>query len=451
MDNNGKFKFAFMTNSQQDAQKFCDYLKGKFKANCGVDVKDNHPFISADVPHDQQDAFAKYMHSEHDYGPEDINEMGCGGGGGNSAGGAGTMGFSIPVGVKQRKKGIDEAIALNDEIHEGHVLSFLGNMDEQMASKVCEWLDEGDYASFVEAVKEHAVREVVKGRVKEVVRKKPGGGGYVLYSPNSGKKKAPKPVGNFPTKAGAKRAELARFPPKDPKKLERMRKEIEKLRNGPKRDDKGVAPKVTKKESYDVLKSVITSFVNEALFHEEKTGSDWDDYISRMSKTSLANDKKFQSLQKNIAKKTQDALENAFRAIAKSVNKKKVKLKNLGVKTAENKGKTYLAFSATIGNVAIEPIAIYIEGGVPKIELSTQAKVALTKSEPSDSKLFRAELVTVQESILDNMDDLEKAIAARDKYLTSQEDGVDSLVTDLSPLQISLLKKVLVSKYRKIS
>ena len=44
-------------------------------------------------------------------------------------------------------------------------------------------------------------------RISEIVRKKAGGGGYNLYSPNKGKKKNPKPVGEFPTRIAAKRAE----------------------------------------------------------------------------------------------------------------------------------------------------------------------------------------------------------------------------------------------------
>jgi hypothetical protein len=49
------------------------------------------------------------------------------------------------------------------------------------------------------------------------------------------------------------------------------------------------------------------------------------------------------------------------------------------------------------------------------------------------------------------MDELEKAVMNRDRYLEKQEDGVDEMVADLTPLQISLLKQVLVKKYRKIS
>lgn len=396
-----------------------------------------------------------------------IKEMGSGGGGGggNSVGSAGSFAFQIPAGVKKRKKKVDELISLHEDINEGHVLSYFNGMKEDICeSGAGKWLDEGDYNSLADDIRRHMVRELIRKRVREVVRKKAGGGGYVLYSPNQGKKKQSKAVGSFPTKMGAKKAELARFPPKDAGKLKRLRKEVDRLLKDPKKaadkeksarkekgTDKGHAPPPKKHESAEFLVGIIRSMVNESLFHEERSGSDWDDQISRLSKQAVSGDKKFQNLQKNIEKKTEKILQDAFGVIAKSVDKKVVKMKNFGVKKSEQKGKTYLAFGATMDNVAVEPIYIYSENGVPKIEVSDQAKVALTKVDPGNAKLFRAELVTVQERVLDKMDDLERAVQSRDKYLGKIEDDVDSFVTGLTPLQISLLKNLLVKKYRKIS
>lgn len=432
-----------------------------------------------------------------------------------------------------------------------------------------------------------AVREMIRNKVREVVRKKAGGGGYTLYAPNPGKKGGSKPVGNFPTKMGAKRAELARYPPKDPNKLKRLRKDIDKTSKDPKKaaekertaakqkgTDKGPKKPSPKNESVNeaspfassiaapaassistttgstqkdlpgfltglkslskgspeynsyvnnhvkllspaspenpfradvskqdktlaaagkptitamltkmgdsksnagfkpgqtktvamgealerrmdfmhrnLLSKIVAKSLVESLFREEKTESEWDDYISKLSKQALAGDTKFQALQKNISKKTEGILNDAFNSIKKAVGKD-IKLKSFGLKHDPNSGQTYLAFSADFDGVAVEPIYIHIEGGVPRIEVSTNAKVALTKTDPDDGKLFRAELVTVQERVLDDMDVLSKAIQNRDKYLSKLESEVDGYVASLAPLQISLLKQLLVKKYRKIS
>src|SRR6185369_861182 len=81
----------------------------------------------------------------------------------------------------------------------------------------------------------HAIRKLVQHKVREVVRKRPGGGGYALYAPNKGKKGKSKKAGEFPTKLAAKRAELARFPPKDPQKLSRLRKQVQRLSKDPRK------------------------------------------------------------------------------------------------------------------------------------------------------------------------------------------------------------------------
>lgn len=384
---------------------------------------------------------------------------------GGTSGGS-VAGFQIPMGIKQRKAKVDEMLAKHPDINEANVLAYWHGMDDKQIDPDCSALDQGKVDEVADRIREHGARMVVRNKMKEVVRKKPGGGGYVLYSPNQGKKKPSKGVGTFPTKVGAKKAELARFPPKDPGKLKRLRKEVDKLMKDPKKraekekaasKEKGAAApakkkfKEPKKESVEdfkeSLKHSIVNMLKEGLFHEEKTGSDWDDVIGRLSKTAMSGDSKLQNLQKGITKKSQKVLEDAFNAISKNIDKKKIKLKNHGVKQQETK--TYLAFSATMNNVECGPIAIYIEGSTPKIELSDQAKVALTKTEPAVAKLFRAELVMVQERVLDKMDELQRAVIARDKYLSSMEDEVDGYVADLTPLQVSLLKQLLTKKYRK--
>ena len=383
-----------------------------------------------------------------------------------STGGGGVLGYQLPIGVRVRKQRIENVLKENPDLHEGAMLSYLVSLNEDAMQDLKDKLDKQEYTSVSDEVREFIARHVAQKKVKEVVRKKPGGGGYILYAPNKGKKGPAKVTGNFPTKMGAKRAELARYPPKDPGKLARLRKEVERLMKDPKKDDKKKKdqPTPAKKESLDLLhRGVLAQVIKESLreyrsrvlseglFKEEgeKTGSEWDEYIKHLSKNSLSSDKKYNSLQRNIDKKTQGALTTAFNVIKKAVGKE-VTLKNFGVKKSEELGKVYLGFSATIGNVAVEPIYIYIENGVPKIDLSSNAKVALTKAEPKDAKLFRAELVTVQERVLDEMDDITTAIQSRDKYLNKSQDGIDDYVSKLTPLQISILKQLLIKKYRKL-
>lgn len=127
---------------------------------------------------------------------------------------------------------------------------------------------------------------VVRNTVKEIVRKKAGGGGYQLYAPNKGKKKSPKPVGEFPTRLAAKNAELARFPPKDPEQLKRMRARLEKIKKDPKkrakieRDDlsgrkkskKSGAPAHDRKKRQESFVHQMSNDLYERLFGEANFG-----------------------------------------------------------------------------------------------------------------------------------------------------------------------------------
>jgi hypothetical protein len=376
----------------------------------------------------------------------------------------GLAGFQAPLGVRKRKKHVEAMLLRHPDLGFGAPVLFFSRLDEAGGENIGRALECGMYDEVARMIREHAIRELVASKVKEVVRKKPGAGGFVLYSPNQGKKRPSKAVQEFPTRAAAKRAELARFPPKDPGKLKRMRKDIQKLLKDPKKSTetniKATKAKATDKpktkkhesvQSEQVLRRVISHLIRESLFREERAGSEWDEVIQRLSSKALTGDKKFQNLQRGIEKKTEGVLQAAMAAVAKGVKDKKVKVKNLGVKQSKEQGKIYLPFVVTLGEVDVGPFFIYTEAGVPKIEVSEQARAAMTKADPDETKTFRAELIMIQERVLDEMDDLVQAIENRDKYLDKAEEGIDKFVAGLSPLQLSLLKSLLVKKYRKVA
>lgn len=373
----------------------------------------------------------------------------------DETGAGGLVGMQLPIGIEKRKKKVEELVILNPGIRMEEAMIYMSRLTPEAASLVERKLDALEYSDIAEDIRGYfaeVLREQIKKKVKEVVRKKPGGGGYILYGPNPGKKGEPKVAGDFPTKLAAKKAELERYPPKDTRTLKKKRKEIDKLIKDPKKRSekeaawaKADAEKKPKKEGLDLIRSIVI----EGLFREEAPPNEWDERLAKLSKQSLKGDKKFQNIQKKIEKATQKVLDDAFTNISKAL-RKDFKTKSFGIKKDDRKDKTYLAFSIITDDANIEPVYIYSESGVPKVELSDNAKVALTKINVDDAKLIRAEIVTVQEQILDKSEDLVKAISARDKYFSSLEDDVDSKITEMSPLEISMLKNLLVRKYKKL-
>lgn len=370
--------------------------------------------------------------------------------------GANIIGQLIPVSVKGRKDKLDELIRVHEDINHGHVLSYVSSLSEEEGEAFGEKLDQGCYDEAADMVREHSVRMLVRKMLPEIVRKKPGGG-YVVYKPKDPQRDKGKPpqkageVGNL-ANAYEKLATLT----KDPKQRERLIKRANRARKHPESFKtrtsfhvQGQKKPVPKKEGIDLLKAVVSHLVQERLFREEATGSGWDEHLSKFSSKALEGDSKFKNLQKKIDKVTETVLVDAFNAIKKAVGKT-AKLQDKGVKKHEDLGQTILTFSAQIGDVNIEPIFIYVEHGVPAIELSQEAEAGLSNADPDDADMFRGKLGTVQEKTLSKVKDLLTVIEARDKYLSKVQDDLDKYVSGLSPLQVSLLKVLLVKKYRKI-
>ena len=367
-------------------------------------------------------------------------------------------GFQVPIGIRKRKKKVDEMLGLNDTLGVAEAIAYFSGLDEDSSKVVEGMLDESDYASLAEMIRggfaESALRAVIRNKVREIIRKKPGGAGYILYAPNPGRKKGPKNVGEFPTKLAARRAELNRYPPHEPKKLASMRKDVEKLRKHPEKAaetereyQKG--RKRGKKESLERLVQDIT----ESIFREEKRGSDWDEYVDKLSKQAVLSDKAFQGMQKNIAKRSEKALKDASGTVKGALGSSGFEVKEKGVKKDVERGELYMEFYVgdSEGAGEVGPFYLVISNGYPKIDVSENARGTMGKLDPERSRVLRAEMVAVQEDALDASDDVAKAVARRDEYLMKVEKKVDGFVADLNALEISMLKFTLANKYRKIS
>lgn len=377
-----------------------------------------------------------------------------------SSGAGAVMGFQVPIGIKKRKKKVDEMLELNDSVSISEVLSFVKSLDESKSAEIEKMLDNMEYVKLAERIKneyqENALRSLIRKRIREIVRKQDNGQ-FALYAPNPGKKKVSYKVGEFPTKLAARRAELQRFPPKDPSKLARMRKEMDKLRKNPdlvakKEPEERPANKPVKKKTRKESIDRIVSLISESLFNEQEAqGSKWDDYISRLSKQAVLADKSFQSHQNAIEKKSEGALRGSMKVIKNTLGPTwEVEVGDIRKK---EDNKLYYGFSVgdKEGTAKVGPIFVYVEDGKMKMEFSDNAKASLTKIDPDRVKALRGELVSFKEDVLEKDDSIVKAVEKRDDYLMKIEKKVDGMVADMTSLEITMLKNVLANKYRKIS
>jgi hypothetical protein len=304
---------------------------------------------------------------------------------------------------------------------------------------------------------------LVNQRIQEIVRKKEGGGGYNLYSPNKGKKKNPKPVGEFPTRLAAKRAELARFPPKDPEKLKRARTRLDKLSKDPKKQQaaarkemgakgakrSGPAAGDRKKSKKEALIHKMATTIAERLFHEDEVpGSPWDERISGMDTDSLSSDKKLHKLMKKIELASSGALGDGHKALAK-VLRGLAKVGPGETMRDPDRGKMYMPLSMDVDGQEIGPIHLYVDGGNVCIEISQEAREMIGGLDPILAKELRGGLMSFQEDHLPKIDRARGPWSERDNHLDSLHQELERTVGKMSGVQMHLARPMFVGRRRR--
>lgn len=313
------------------------------------------------------------------------------------------------------------------------------------------------------------VREAIKDIVREIVRKKAGGGGYALYAPNKGKKKNPKPVGEFPTRLAAKNAELARFPPKDPEQLKKMRARLDKIKKDPKkraaaekqdlsgrkRIKKSGAPAGDRKKRRESFVRLISQDlseglfggankpVTERLFHEDEVpGSPWDEKMSALHPDAISSDRKLHTLHRGMEKACIGALGDAHKSLSK-VLKGIVKVNSGDISFDDDRKKTFMPVMLDCDGMEIGPVHLYVDGGHIKIEVSKDARAAIAQLEPDTARNIRGGLMSFEEDHLPRIDGAQKAWAARDSYLDKLHGRLEKHAAGLSGVEHHLMKGLL--------
>lgn len=304
---------------------------------------------------------------------------------------------------------------------------------------------------------EQRLRNAIREMVKEVVRKKAGGGGYQLYSPNKGKKKSPKPVGEFPTRIAAKKAELARFPPKDPEQLKKARKRMDKVMKDPKKraaaerqDISGHKPppkkKSAKKEAFTRL---LAAALRERLFRDDEVpGSAWDEKISSLHPDAIASDKKLAGHHKNIERASMGALGDAHKALAKAL-RGTAKVNPGDIAHDPDRRKTFIPVMLDCDGTEIGPVHLYVDGGHVKIEVSRDAREQIAGMEPPQARDIRGGLMSFEEDHLPKIDQAKKAWDERDAYLDKLHGKLEKHVNGMSGVEAHLAKQLLNKNGRR--
>lgn len=308
---------------------------------------------------------------------------------------------------------------------------------------------------------EEKLRKFIRHKIKEIVRKNQGGGGYSLYAPKEkGSKKPAKKVGEFPTRIQAKQAQLRRFPPRDPAERQALKDVIDKLLKNPKKAykaDTETQPKIKdpiKKESFNkFIVGVINEIISESVFRESNDKeSEWTEFIDNLPEKVVEADKRLKNLVDSLNKICEKAVENGLKSLEKVFKKSGFEIVSNKKSNVKNYYKTEFGIrDKKDSKFMIKPLFLYIKNGNIKIEVSESASADLTRLKPDRNKTLRTNLLVVQEDFLDKDDSIKKSISKRDDYLNKTQNMLDKQLSGMGSIEIVLLKRLLKLKYRKLS
>jgi hypothetical protein len=210
----------------------------------------------------------------------------------------------------------------------------------------------------------------------------------------------------------------------------------------------------TKKES--LITALAHMLLNENSlnysFENQPIGMDnviWDDFVNKITPETLHSDPKLKSILDEMQQSKTKVLKKAFDKLRVILEKTK-HFEVLDVKgTRDPYGQPAAEFTVKmLGNNATVCLGLEIHNGRPLVCLPEETKQQLNSICNDESKLLRAELMHVQETEFDNMNDTIAVAKRRDKYLNSVMKELDKHVGGMIPMQIALLKNLLKAKYK---
>lgn len=210
--------------------------------------------------------------------------------------------------------------------------------------------------------------------------------------------------------------------------------------------------KADKKEHKEVVsEGSMISYV----FENNPVSSDslgWDNFISSLSRQTVLSDPKLKSILQKAAKAEVDILNKATDSVKNVLNKTGhfvVEKKN--VEQDPQTGDVQLNFLVKVkADKSKIDLAIKLQNSRPVISFPEQTKSLLNTSPTEESKLLRAELIHIQETVLDNMQDVLVVNKNRDEYLKKLQDKVDSMLDGTNPLEIAMIRHLIKMKYKGV-
>jgi hypothetical protein len=210
----------------------------------------------------------------------------------------------------------------------------------------------------------------------------------------------------------------------------------------------------TKKETLEHLKKVLKESFLSYVFEQTPVSDDafvWDKFLEKLSRDTIFSDNKLKNILEKGIKSEVDLLNKSVEELKKVLQgTKSFEIQKSKIEKDPKSNKIQATFDVYMKeNNKTLPFSIRLENSRPLIIVPDQSKNLLNSLANDESKLLRAELMHIQETILDNMTDVIDVNSKRNKYLRIVESKVDKILSQMNLLEIAMLKHLIRNKYKR--
>ena len=333
-----------------------------------------------------------------------------------------------------------------------------GNKKRKDVIDVSQPYEEMDESVFEKLV----IDAAMKGKnIKEVVRKK--GTLFVHFDDDDGHE-----IASYRDRKSAwehqrnyrKRKALEKEGGKKKKEKEKEHEKITKQLFGKKKRAVPVAGGIAAKK--EELVRMFTKILGEGTLREnvlsyvfeQPSNTDvleWDNFLKSLSKDAIMADPKLKTVIVNLMKSEARILNKSMNIIKSRLQKAGFDVPKSKVSADNNIGRLRGEFFVVLPEAKKTlSFGLRIENGRSLIFIPNETKQILNTLGTPESKAIRAELIYTQENDLDAMDDVVNATAKRDKYFSGLEKDLDKIMTDLSPVELAVIRKLLKTKFKNV-
>jgi hypothetical protein len=248
------------------------------------------------------------------------------------------------------------------------------------------------------------------------------------------------------------KAQKAREGGEQPSKKTRTR--TTPLEQPSERDRKRVKLKL-KRENVEKLKNMLKESFMTYMFEQAPESNDalmWEKFLERLSRETVMSDPKLKSILEKSIKSETNTLKKAVEMIKSGLEGTKtfqIKEKGIQKDKENNRIKSDFVIHLKKNNADLN-FSVIIENGRPLIMFPDESKNMLNQLGNDESKLLRAELMHIQETVLDEMSEITSMNEKRNKYLQTLQDKIDKTIEGFNLLEIAMLKYILKTKLKGI-